>query len=197
MSATLANIGTAILAALQGLLDTADPPGPFKQVAWWAGETDRSQADQPAMDARGKVPAALLAFARETPASTERTTTGEIQQVLASRWIVFVVVSVPREPAAAPAELFQCIDAVTAAVLGTQVDGSPVLVTLVQTEPWRVRPGSYTYAVTLAYERVLGARGADPESDPLEQVDADVLLDGADTNATPAARVRADDLYED
>lgn len=194
---SLAAIRTAIRAALDTLLTTADPAGPLVFVTDWAGELERS--DGPGLDALGKTPAALIAFARETPTQTKYTTTGEMAQTLASLWTVFVVTRDARKPGDAVAQLDSVLDAVIDAVVGTQVTTvGAIPLALESVAPYRVRPGSYCYAVTLRAARVLSTAPVAGDTDPFERfdgtenpLDADATDDAA---ALPLANVRADNL---
>lgn len=194
---SLAAIRTAIRTALDTLLTTADPAGPLVLVDNWAGELERS--DGPGLDALGKTPAALIAFARETPTQTKYTTTGELAQTLATLWTVFVVTRDARKPGDAVTQLDSVLDTVIDAVVGVQVTSvGAIPLALESVAPYRVRPGSYCYAVTLRSTRVLSTAPVAGDTDPFERfdgtvnpLDAGAVLDAA---ALPLANVRADNL---
>lgn len=196
---SLAAIRTAIRERLETLLTTADPAGTLAQVADWAGEMERS--DGPGLDALGRTPAALIAFARETPTQTKLATTGEVAQTLATLWTVFVVVRAVSRPGETTTTLDAVLDDVIDAVVGTQVTSvGAVPLALESVAPYRVRPGLFVYAVTLRASRVLGARPAEGATDPFEQFDGEVNpLDAnatTDADALPLSTVRAEDLHD-
>lgn len=196
---SLAAIRTAIRERLETLLTTADPAGLLAQVADWAGEMERS--DGPGLDALGRTPAALIAFARETPTQTKLATTGEVVQTLATLWTVFVVVRAVSRPGETTTTLDAVLDDVIDAVVGTQVTSvGAVPLALESVAPYRVRPGLFVYAVTLRASRVLGARPAEGATDPFEQFDGEVNpLDAnatTDADALPLSTVRAEDLHD-
>jgi len=199
---SLAAIRTAIRTALDTLLTTADPAGPLALVDNWAGEFAREQTSGgPALDALGEVPAALIAFARETPTQTKYTTTGELAQTLATLWTIFVVTSDTRAPGDAAAQLDSVLDAVIDAVVGVQVTSvGAIPLALESVAPYRVRPGSYCYAITLRAARVLTTAPVAGDTDPFERFDGEVNPLDADATddaaALPLANVRADNLDE-
>lgn len=201
MSGARSAIRAALRARMDALLVDADPPGPFVQVKNWTGELTRSRDSNPGMDALGDTPAVLIADARQTPQTTTRMTSGEVAQVLANQWVLFVVVENGQDPDASVALIDDCLDAVEASILGTQVEDGDFPITLESTTPWWAAPGSYCYAVTVRVERLV-ARTPAPEDGavPLEQVTADVSLAGADPDldeaAAPIAFVNADDLHD-
>ena len=157
----------------------------------WSEE--RARTEPP----RGKNP--LIAFARETPTQTKYTTTGEMAQTLASLWTVFVVTRDARKPGDAVAQLDSVLDAVIDAVVGTQVTTvGAIPLALESVAPYRVRPGSYCYAVTLRAARVLSTAPVAGDTDPFERFDGtENPLDASatlDAEALPLATIRADNL---
>lgn len=196
---SLTAIRTAIRERLETLLSTADPPGPLAHVSAWAGETERS--DAPGLDALGRTPAAMHAYAREIPTQTKLATTGELVQVLASLWTIFVVVRSVGEPGDATDALDETIDAVIDAVVGTQVTSvGAVPLALESVAPYRTRPGLFVYAVTLRASRVLSTRAAAGTTDEFQQfdgevdpVDADAVTDA---EALPLSTARAENLHD-
>ncbi|RTL25096.1 MAG: hypothetical protein EKK55_10195 [Rhodocyclaceae bacterium] len=198
---SLAVIRGAIRERLETLLTTADPAGPLAQVADWAGEYERGSSDGPGFESFGRTPAALIAFARETPTQTVYATTGELAQTLATLWTVFVVVCSPRKSGDATTTLDGVLDAVIDAVVGVQVTSvGAVPLALESVAPYRVRPGLFIYAVSLRSTRVLSTRPAEGETDPFEQFDGEVNpLDAnatTDADALPLSTVRAEDLHD-
>lgn len=201
MTASLSAIRAALRARLNTLLVDADPPGPFVQVKNWAGELRRDQSNNPGLEALGDTPAVLLAFGREIPNTTTRMTSGELAQTLLQEWVLFVVVEDAQTPDASVDALDACLDAVTACVIGTQVEDAEMPVELVSTAPWWAAPGSYCYAITVRISRQI-ARTPGPEdgSVPFDGLEGDVndtstdpTLDAAER---PAAIVHVDDLQD-
>lgn len=188
--ATITTIRAAIKAQLQTLVAVTPTDGQLLAVADWLGEVTRGRPID--LDALGRTPAALIAAAREGFQHFPTTTT-ETMIHGDSRWVVFLVVSDPQDPASQVPRMDTLLDAVIGVLAGLTIAGlwGTSMLMLLDWSPFRVERGVVVYAVTMQAVRVVDSdtnRAAiDPDTDAFNSIEGDVSLVDTDETEEPAA----------
>ncbi len=195
MTATLATIRAAITTALTALVSATEPQpsGTLNSVQQWSGEINRTQPLVD-LDALGRTPAAMVCFARESYRPNVQTLTGETELLGASEWVVFVACNNVLEPATVTTSMDALLSAAVSALAELPIDGlygnSRCL--LADLRPYRVRPGTQVYALTLRAVRQITEVSFADNSEPLTDVQGseNIVGSGTLTNVNPLSRTR-------
>lgn len=195
MTATLATIRAAITTALTALVSATEPQpsGTLNAVMQWTGEINRTQPLVD-LDALGRVPAALVALGRESYSANVSTLTGEVELLGVSEWVVFIACNNPLEPTAVTTAMDALLSAVVNALAELPITGlyGNSRCKLADLRPYRVRPGTQVYALTLRAVREINAVAFADNSVALSDVQGEENLVGSGTltNVNPLARTR-------
>lgn len=195
MTATLATIRAAITTALTALVSATEPQpsGTLNAVMQWSGEINRSQPLVD-LDALGRVPAAMIALGRESYTADVQTLTGEVELLGASEWVVFVACNNVLEPTAVTTSMDALLSAVVSALAELPIDGlyGNSRCKLADLRPYRVRPGTQVYALTLRAVRQITEASFADDSEPLTDVQGseNIVGSGTLTNVNPLSRTR-------
>lgn len=195
MTATIATIRAAITTALTALVSATEPQpsGTLNSVQQWSGEVNRTQPLVD-LDALGRTPAAMVCFARESYTPNVSTLTGEVELLGATEWVVFVACNNVLEPTTVTTAMDALLTAVVSALAELPITGlyGNSRCKLVDLRPYRVRPGTQVYALTLRAVRQIDAVSFTDDSVALTDVQGseNIVGSGTLTNVNPVSRTR-------
>jgi hypothetical protein len=202
MAATLDDVETALMAALQAMLRGATPPGPFALVDRWAGEvTQEEGVDEATL---GRSPSALLAFEGSTVVADEdgETLNRDVEVVERHVFRVYVTVRDFRTVTAATKGtvgqpgVLRCARLVKEALAGLEIAGltGGDVVRLVDHRPWSIkRESHYTHLVRFSATASLPATTDVTPGEPFAGMNTTITDAPSDEGGDPMplAAVRA------